>query len=1838
MAEPNIPEAPKLFTKEEREKIKERANAILLKDPSVSKGEAAQRAISELFSSGQIVTAYKKISPGIPAAEVQKSFNLPQETRTEEVQDVDIKLRSEEASYISERSRQLEREGFSALEAETRARQELEQSIRKPVPLGYGGIEERGEAIAPLSAIGIPLSVDVPSRTSEIKGQAAKPPSGIDYKKLQDTFQKDLKLSPEEAADEVEVFKTYVLGPKLDRLSEKGIVGPEADAQALEESFKFLDEVQTKLTDKSTYLKGDTTYGPDDPLYKAFSRQIELGEGVPDLSEAMRDYLAASEEARKKREVQKRLDKKPTKEILRTPSGDVPYDKTQPIRALPAGSSIVTVPKTEKELRAEVDEESPTPWWLSDKAERIKEDPAAFEERGFFETTTPYGTKKESLGGFILRGALTIPNALAGAVTEITSVGDYEKLREKARAGKGYDAGITGSILQNIAENRGFFGEASEAAKLLNMDEYSAFALRTAGFAADILDPSMDILKGATTAVKAGAPFIGQNYRAYKALNKKAAGTALADAVKQGANDFLDNYLLTSFTSKRFDSGDFRNLMTRQVAEDLTTASELSLRSSEGARAAYEALSSAQKTSDFGKAFQKAIQEGDDVGSVLARMPQDSLAQRARAITDDLSKIASDPTSRFSASTRIDIARSLGAAAKVDDDVLRIVKEIFEKPTVGADAAKLNRAVAAVMSDESASKALRTAIMSDIASSEVARATKDISGLGYENVVALTKSTFVDKASAKTILDKVSGSEVGKIADKLKDTKIELISAVRGKGGPLAGASRGTEARVLPAYKLDDATAGEVNKVVYELETFGKLDAVSASLIRRRLRSRSLLVEDFRKIIDANIDLVAEGLKATGKKGTLIRGKDISELPVAEQVEFLMPMEQRSFTRTTARKIYEGLTGRTPATGALSVGQRQLLGEARQRMGALDTKLRKEISNFNKDTALKELYGLDPKKNYSIPEIVSVLIVGPAGPKRAENLQDAVQGILDDLFYTKSTTENVFDLFTGSSVSKKGGVFTASGQEELSELIKEAAARSVESPETLWQNIIDVVKKADEIVKSGDPSLLRRPDDIVNVFEKSKGKIPAEVQLGSYYRSEARRISEELVSDFINSEVGRGKISVFDELEPEIRRRTERTIQASLGTRLTGSELAIKLPDINSNIIQNRAVRILDDEKGLVDSEDIAKILEISDEAAKVLLKDKDFMRDFTLLVDLGDDIATGIIRRSGLKGADDPIGKIEKVLRDLTDPAKDDFQRLNILLGEDVANQIRGDLTSGFSRLRDEILDLLDSKYNLTGTELVGKLISGFVEGLNNFLYLLLLNSRTRFHGANLLTGADIFYATTGRLPRASDVVEGAKVLANRSPNSVIFTDRAGRSFTSGELNDILKTSVGQTVYRAGLPSADQERLLKLLEKGEGFAGNAYEVFKGLPQSEDLLFRYAALKSALREGRSIEEATALARKSMFDAGDITDAEKSFKKLALFYGFMRNNIVNAAKNLTRIKGLKRIGSVERFRKNLTDTLMGDEGETREYAPSFAQTRVIFDKMGFDPEKGKDLIKAGPPLASLDAIYSLADIIKGDASGIFGGALKSEYKSLLGVEDKYKIDPDEVPAEHMAILSLSGDPLDAINMLLAGMGAEPTSYVPTSEKGKGREIEGKEGRFRIPLTTPKQKKAYTTFMTVMSGVGLASPITDYTRGLTDAQGTKLEDMPIKDRIAFLLAAETPMMSLTPEKQAYFDRVSRLKELQALTAALKKDEDERIKAEMSPEEKAEMEDIKAARDEKSDAKADIARQGAGTGSLRSKKEIEDDILRALRRRDLVRVAELEKELKAAEAREKAAKGLD
>jgi hypothetical protein len=346
-------------------------------------------------------------------------------------------------------------------------------------------------------------------------------------------------------------------------------------------------------------------------------------------------------------------------------------------------------------------------------------------------------------------------------------------------------------------------------------------------------------------------------------------------------------------------------------------------------------------------------------------------------------------------------------------------------------------------------------------------------------------------------------------------------------------------------------------------------------------------------------------------------------------------------------------------------------------------------------------------------------------------------------------------------------------------------------------------------------------------------------------------------------------------------------------------------------------------------------------------------------------------------------------------------------------------------------------------------------------------------------------------------------------------------------------------------------------------------ERFNELPQAEDTLFRFMTFRSALEQGRSLDEAVALARRSMFDVSDVNQSiipqvENNLRKLSLFYTFARNNLANTIRNLTSIKGLKRIGKSARTRDDLTDLLLGEDAEeTREYSPSYAQTRIILDKIGFDPKRGKEIIIATPSLPQLDGIYALADIIKGEASGFVGGGLKQEYKALLGVEDKFKIDPDKVPEEHLQVLKLfTDDPLDSVNMLLTGMGAEPTTYVPATKYGEGVEIEGLEGGYVIPLTTPQQKKIYTRFMTAMAYSGITSPIRDYGRlfdptGKVKVMGEQIGELPAAT--LFATAAGTPLTYMTPEQQAYYDLVARQKQLRSLTASLKKDEDARMKKE-------------------------------------------------------------------------------
>ena len=1753
----------RLFNEEDRKKIKERALQLeALED--ISKGEAAQRAIGELFTPEQITAAYEEVSPSV----------------TTEVAETQRKIEEQEQDYIRERTRQLEAEGgFTEQEAEATAGRELEQSVRTAAPLGFGGVEERKEGFL-TGAIGV-------GREEPIAEQQAPTPSGIDYGKLQNLFEQELSLSPEQASSQTAAFRNFILEPTLANIKEnEKLSGAELDRQAIEQSFAVLAGIDKKLKDKSTWIQPEQAEGSGDPWIRAFSKQIERGEGVPNLTEAERAYLSATVEAEKDEQVKAR--KGETKVVIVLKDG-TEMDAASYDPQFDGPATTKKVEKTDAEIRADITRDAPAPWWLTEDAEKIKKSPEDYEKAGLFTKTTPYGTQKETTASWLLRSAMSPFNAVAGVVSDVGYSLDpaLETKREKARPKEFKDS----PVLLNVAEGRGFFGEATEMTELLNMEGGAKYATMAGGFALDLVDPSLDLAKGVTTGIKGAT----QNIRAANKIYGTSKGSgALREAYKLGKADFLDNYILTSFINKNYAPGDFRNLMSKQVTRDLEAHSKmveqsLDIMDSPTARQAYDNLAETAQNSHYGKKLKSVLDDlpaDAAIDDALAKMDdlfktKDKMLDEVARITEELDDIINDPSKSFKSLRRKDVARSLGAAARADEGVKAAIGKVFAEPRPSG-ATKLTTAISELAENPVAYDVFKKHLLSDLASKRIAKATKGISAFD-QNLVFVTRNILTDKKTAKEIIDRLNKSELGALSNKL--AKGEVVTTVARKTSipdptsklpARVAAQRGrTAARVMPAYKLDAEDVDKIYNILEELDQFGKIDSVTNGLIRTGLEEGVITTTNFRTLLDANADLIAEGLHST----TITRSRDLARLPIGEQIEFLMPMEQRTFARSAAKKIYEKLTGRTPKLGNLSIGQRQLINKVRTKIANVDKQLRKEIKLLADNKEFRAAYGIPKNEKLLMPEVISALIVGPRDGASRTFIEEQINGILFDLFYTKSTKENIFDLFTGTSVSKNVDVFSQKAKERLQPLIDRAVFTALDDPRKLLFSLEEIMNEAGKMVASGDQSLLRYPaDEIKSVLKESNGKIPAEVQVGSYYRAEANRLADEALGELINSEVGKGRLSVFDELPREVQQEVAKTLnKAAYPKQIWESTPMLKYRLGNAvqvRFIKNRMKRILSGEKGVVSEDDVSEVLQFATKGqgkqASLFphyltkkLGDPNFRYVFELMSEAAEDVAQGIIRRNNLEKTDEGIIEAEKLIGSLGDDAGKDYGQLKLLFGEDVASQLRSELTSGFEDIRGQILELLEAKYTGTLSEKgASKLKQGF-DALQNLRYTLILNARPRFHGANLITGADIVYSTTGKLPRIDDIAEAMVVIANKEPNRIIQV--GGRNFTVGELNEIVGADVGQTVYRAALPSAEQDRIIKMIEKGDIRGQPVKDFLMDLPQTEDSFYRYAVLKAALREGRSMDEAIALARRSMFDASDTLDIEKGIKKLALFYGFQRNNLVQAVKNLSSLKGMKRLRNVGRLRQNLSDAFTDEE--TRKYSPSYAQTRIIFNKIGFDPDKGKDLILTSPPLASLDALYSLADVLKGEPQGLFGGALRSEYKALLGVEDKFAIDPEEVPPEHIAILGMGGtDPLDAINLLLTGFGASPTTYVPTDKPFEGREIEGRKGRYKIPLTTPKQRAIYTKFMTAMAWSGMASPVIDYARTLSP-QGTKVEPLGARGQLMFGSAAETPLTMMTPEKQAYYDRVSRLRQLQGLNSALKKDEDARIEFKLAPEEKGE-----------------------------------------------------------------------
>ena len=858
------------------------------------------------------------------------------------------------------------------------------------------------------------------------------------------------------------------------------------------QTIEQLDTLPTTMAGKGETLEEAPSGGPADPFYQTFSKQKIAGK-VPDLSPpqlAYFDYIYNERRKTIEKDVRKELE------------NGVPYVKLSdgtemseavfkagglPIDMAPLEASAKPFIKPLKDLsnkeiagliNQRIVEEAPEIWWADPKKRsKVLADPEAFFKKGILTSETPFGGTSETTTGWLIRSALTVPNLVAGTVYEYGAVPTIEALGgtglgEKRRASRAEKTpGYKDSpILLNVAQGRGYTGEQQEAGQLLELGFYSRLGMTAAGFAADLLDPTLGGIAGVAKGAKGGA----QTYKLSRALYAEPRMASLLRAGKvagiSGATEFLNDFngisIIASKTGatkglERLAIGDIRTHMGADLTGSLI-ARDLVKEGLDAGKTAEQImgdLAEYSKTS-YGRSFLKNLSEnGENVAQAFDDAESLIKAERVTSDVDISGSPAAPPIPVKKSITLIDehdaamesidnisvgdilpgdtsgirakdLARSLGSLAKTDEGIAEIFRAVDAAPASGVP--KIYQYVEALAKKGKLGE-LKKILTYNKVLTQIYRDSEKMAGL--DNLIAITKNTFADKARAGEILDSVKTSSVGKIAQEIIDEGVPIEFGDVSAGfstrstisprteGALAGRPDIASPEALPYYNLKGKQnlISALEKEIAEQVTFGKLKSNIAARMRDNVKNGILTTKDLRRLIDNTIDLTAEARFAEGVPGA--RARDLARTTTAQQMFSLDPLEFRSFGRSVFKQFIENnFFTNARSRGLVSPQQRRIIRDVEQRASAMDVDLRKKMSSLlgkdpvmakafagailgffaggkygalggavlggaagkllargEKEVAvlLKQLYGLDPTKTYTNNEILGALIVGP---------------------------------------------------------------------------------------------------------------------------------------------------------------------------------------------------------------------------------------------------------------------------------------------------------------------------------------------------------------------------------------------------------------------------------------------------------------------------------------------------------------------------------------------------------------------------------------------------------------------------------------------------------------------------------------------------------------------------------------------------------------------------------------------------------------------------------------------------------------------------------------------
>jgi hypothetical protein len=504
-------------------------------------------------------------------------------------------------------------------------------------------------------------------------------------------------------------------------------------------------------------------------------------------------------------------------------------------------------------------------------------------------------------------------------------------------------------------------------------------------------------------------------------------------------------------------------------------------------------------------------------------------------------------------------------------------------------------------------------------------------------------------------------------------------------------------------------------------------------------------------------------------------------------------------------------------------------------------------------------------------------------------------------------------------------------------------------------------------------------------------------------------------------------------------------------------------------------------------------------------------------------------------------------------------------VLGEANFKQLKNELlTKTLTNQQRVILEVLRAEPGaLDGIHKVANM-------LNNALYISVLGLRPSSHVRNIITAPTLLYQTTGELLTPSLAKRGAGVVFDGSRvnskgyGKIAVTTPDGMVYTNADIFTALQRAGVKSQFQF-IQSEFQPNSPFMKQVNDMYNDNlsnfAYEFIKDIPNKsvalqthEDFTFRAAVMIKALEDGRSLEEAVALARRSLFDYSDISpDLNKAFRAVLVFSSFTYQNIMEGMRAFSNPSMLKRYAKMIRAIKT-SNALLRSFNENKQlpyqmYYPEFAQNRIVFELNAYDNKIAFAMAPAIPAVDSMTQLIGLSTLLLKptgmieskdiDALEPFINLLMPIYKEILPLERKYE--PGKVKPEVVQLFKTvyGAETPNEIAMTLERF-AGGRVYPKLAKEGDKSAIDG----YVYPLDASQRKKLYhESFYTMMQMTGMTAQLMDTVR-LIAPEGTNYERLNGFQRMGAIFGLYSISTATDPDVQQAINLQRKLSEMRKI----------------------------------------------------------------------------------------------